>query len=171
MSDPTLYCRDERRRDAVRAAPDLNGLDYLDVEPVKRGDPSQGVALVLYFLDKAPQGLKEGNIRLEGGRRIRAEDIGVTGVSTYGQEDVERDDTVRVYLDRWGDFWRFTSQSARRLFEEFFPEGSVTVEAFGNVLSASSLLYGLVREELTQRELNHCDPDYEVLIGVSAHKP
>jgi hypothetical protein len=103
-----VECRDERRRDAVRAVPELNGLDYLEVEPIVHDDPAQGVALVLFFLAKAPRGLEAGNIRLEGGRRIPAADIAVTGVSVYAQDDPERDDSVRVYLDRWGDFSAYT---------------------------------------------------------------
>jgi len=77
----------------------------------------------------------------------------------------------RYDMDRWGDYWRLTSLSARRLFEEAFPAENVTVEAWGNVLVAVAFLHGLAADELRQKELDYRDPDYEVLITVRAVKP
>jgi len=77
----------------------------------------------------------------------------------------------RYDMERWGDYWRFTSLSARRLFEEVFPPANVMVEAHGNVLTATAFLYGLASHELRTRELDFRDPDYEVLITVRAVKP
>ena len=74
----------------------------------------------------------------------------------------------RYDMERWGDYWRFTSLSARRLFEEVFPPRDVAVEAHGNVLAAIALLHGLAAEELRREELDYRDPDYEVLITVRA---
>ncbi len=76
----------------------------------------------------------------------------------------------RPEADIWGDYWRFTTCSARRAFEEAFPAESVTVEAYGNVLSASAFLHGLGAAELRSEELDLRDPDYEVLIAVRAVK-
>jgi len=42
---------------------------------------------------------------------------------------------------------------------------------YGNVLAATAFLHGLAAEELTREELDHRDPDYELLIGVRAQKP
>jgi SAM-dependent methyltransferase len=77
---------------------------------------------------------------------------------------------IRYDMDRWGDYWRFTSLSARRLFECGFPEGDVRVEAHGNVLVATAFLQGISSRELRAEELDHRDPDYEVLITVHAAK-
>lgn len=77
---------------------------------------------------------------------------------------------IRYDMDRWGDYWRFTSLSARRLFECAFPGGDVHVEAHGNVLAATAFLQGLSTRDLREAELNHRDPDYEVLITVRAVK-
>lgn len=71
---------------------------------------------------------------------------------------------------RWGDYWRFTSQGAGRLFGEVFGPGCVAVAAHGNLLAATALLHGLAAEELTPEELAHGDADYEVLITVRAVK-
>ncbi|MFQ5681803.1 MAG: methyltransferase domain-containing protein [Candidatus Binatia bacterium] len=76
----------------------------------------------------------------------------------------------RYDMDRWGDYWRFTTLSAQRLFEEVFPTANVRVEAYGNVLAAIAFLHGLAAEELREGELCCHDPDYEVLIAVRAVK-
>jgi len=70
--------------------------------------------------------------------------------------------------DKWGDWWRFTSQSIRRLFEEVFEAEAVAVEAYGNVLSAVAFLHGVAAEELSPTELDSRDPDYEVLLAIRA---
>lgn len=72
--------------------------------------------------------------------------------------------------DNWGDWWRFTSLSARRLAEEAFPGGDVHVEAYGNLLSATLFLHGFAAHELSAAELDLRDPDYEVIVAVRARK-
>jgi SAM-dependent methyltransferase len=74
----------------------------------------------------------------------------------------------RYDMDRWGDFWRFTSLSARRLFENAFMGGEVAVQAFGNVLVATSFLNGLALEELRPEDLDSVDRNYEVIITIKA---
>jgi SAM-dependent methyltransferase len=79
--------------------------------------------------------------------------------------------TSRYDAEQWGEYWRFTTFSARRLFGEVFPADRVVVQAHGNVLVAMAFLHGLLRQELRQAELDFHDPDYEVLITIRAHKP
>jgi SAM-dependent methyltransferase len=76
----------------------------------------------------------------------------------------------RYDMDRWGEYWRFTSVSARRIFSEYFPEESITVAVHGNVLAAIAVLEGLASKELTKAELDYNDPYYEVIITVRAIK-
>jgi hypothetical protein len=57
------------------------------------------------------------------------------------------------------------------LFEVAFSTSGVQVEAFGNVLAATSFLHGLAAEELTPQELDYHDPGYDVTITVRASKP
>lgn len=73
-------------------------------------------------------------------------------------------------MDRWGDYWRFTTLSAQRLFEETCPAAEVTVKAYGNVLAAAAFLHGLAAQELEREELEYHDPDYELLITVRVVK-
>ena len=74
-------------------------------------------------------------------------------------------------MERWGDYWRFTSLAATRLFTEAFSSDLVHVRSYGNVLVAAGVLYGVVAEDLRAEELEYWDADYEVLIGVRAQKP
>ncbi|MCA9949549.1 MAG: methyltransferase domain-containing protein [Anaerolineales bacterium] len=77
----------------------------------------------------------------------------------------------RYDMDRWGDYWRFTSLSAQRLFAEVFPAENITVEAHGNVLVAISFLHGLAVQELSQEEFDYYDPNYQLSITIRAVKP
>ncbi len=76
----------------------------------------------------------------------------------------------RFDMDRWGEHWRFTTLSTRRLCEGVFPPPNVSVRAHGNVLAATAFLYGLAAEELQQEDLDHSDADYELLITARAAK-
>lgn len=78
---------------------------------------------------------------------------------------------IREDYDLWGEYWRFTSLSARLAFAEVFPPGNVTVRSYGNVLAAVSFLEGLAVEDLTEQELAIHDPNYEILIALRAVKP
>ena len=69
-----------------------------------------------------------------------------------------------------GDFWRFTSHSARRAFADAFGADNVDVRTYGNVLAATAFLHGLATEELEPDELEAHDPDFEVTIAVRAVK-
>lgn len=90
-----LVCRNEERRRLVRSHPGLNGLDYLEVSDDQR-------TLTVYFLDKAPDDLVAGNVRVTGGRRVTG--IRVVGIDVCRSEDPERDDCLSVTVDRPGDF-------------------------------------------------------------------
>lgn len=76
----------------------------------------------------------------------------------------------RYDMDRWGDYWRFTTRSLQRIFKEVFPDGDVTVASYGNVLAASAFLQGLAAGELKQEELDHYDRDYEMVITARARR-
>ncbi|MFY9558248.1 MAG: methyltransferase domain-containing protein [Blastocatellia bacterium] len=72
----------------------------------------------------------------------------------------------------WGEswYWSFTLLSARRLFEEAFTSNPLRIDSYGNVLAATAFLQGIALEELSEDELNHNDPDYQVTITVRAVK-
>ncbi|MEP6863408.1 MAG: methyltransferase domain-containing protein [Deltaproteobacteria bacterium] len=69
---------------------------------------------------------------------------------------------------RWGDYWRFTEASLRRLFERF---DVVAVESRGNVATAVALLQGVAVEDLPDPQvLATHDREYPVTLGVVAVK-
>jgi hypothetical protein len=77
----------------------------------------------------------------------------------------------RYDMDRWGDFWRFTDLSIRKLFETVFPKDNITITTYGNVLSATAFLQGLSVEDLPKKKLlDKHDIDYQITIGIRTIK-
>jgi hypothetical protein len=75
----------------------------------------------------------------------------------------------RYDMERWGDYWRFTTASVRKLFEPVF--GSVEIGSQGNVLAAIAFLQGIAVEDLPDPSLlDQPDEDYQVIITVVARK-
>ena len=76
----------------------------------------------------------------------------------------------RYDMDRWGDYWRFTTASLEKLFTPIF-NGGVEIASFGNVLAATAFLQGVAVEDLPDRTLlDENDPDYQMLITIIARK-
>lgn len=76
----------------------------------------------------------------------------------------------RYDMNHWGDYWRFTDLSIKKLFSDVFGESNVEVFTYGNVASATAFLQGLAAEELSQEELFYHDPDYQLTIVIKAKK-
>ena len=70
--DTQLYCPNETRKQLVRAAGTLNGIDFLEVldDDAPEGSPRQRT-LLLHCL-RPVTGLSERNVAIEGGVRVRA---------------------------------------------------------------------------------------------------
>jgi SAM-dependent methyltransferase len=90
---------------------------------------------------------------------------GVLLATVAGISQIARGD-----MQQWGEYWRFTTMCAERLFAEVFPPERVDVVSYGNVLAAVAFLHGFAAEELTAEELEYNDPDYEVSITIRAVK-
>jgi SAM-dependent methyltransferase len=90
---------------------------------------------------------------------------GVLLATVSGMAQLSLDD-----FDKWGEYWRFTSLSARLLFEEAFSAGNVHVCSYGNVLAAISFLEGLACDDIKRSELDARDRSYEILIAIRAVK-
>lgn len=69
----------------------------------------------------------------------------------------------------WGDDWNwaFTAQSLRHLFEDKFISSEMVLTSHGNVLVAMAFLHGLAREELSKKELDFVDEEYQVLLTLA----
>jgi SAM-dependent methyltransferase len=109
---------------------------------------------VIYDIASAVRGTR--NLLAPGGVLL-ATVPGISQISRDGRRD-------------WGDWWRFTSDSASRLFGDVYGADNVQVEAHGNVLSSACFLYGFAAEELSEAELAHRDEDFELLMTVRAVK-
>ncbi len=68
------------------------------------------------------------------------------------------------------DYWRFTTASCLALFGEIFGLENITVQAYGNVLTAIAFLSGMATEELSRRELDINDEHFPIIITVRAVK-
>jgi hypothetical protein len=97
----TAICKDDPRRDQVRARSNLCGLDYLEV-----GDDQ--LTLTVTFLGRAPAHITPANLRVEGGRRVPGRTIKVLRCRVTRSTDPDVDDTMQVWLDRYGDFSTYT---------------------------------------------------------------
>ena len=101
---------------------------------------------------------------IRGARHLLKKD-GVILATFAGISQISRYD-----MDRWGEYWRFTTLSAAKAFVEEFGIGKVQVDYYGNVLSAVAFLEGISAEELTPEELDYKDKNYELLITLVARK-
>lgn len=99
IATPDLRCTLDERREHVRDAEALYGLDYLEVGPTQ-------LTLTVTFLGSAPPQLKKENFEILGGRRIT--EIRVLAATVHRATDPELDDTVTLQLDKYGDFSTYT---------------------------------------------------------------
>jgi hypothetical protein len=99
MNETILTCRQELRREDVRAADHLFGLDYVEVASENQR------TLHVFFLGKAPRHLERANVALSGGRRIR--DVKITSIRVRTQP-AGLDDYLEVQVDKAGDFSEYT---------------------------------------------------------------
>src|SRR5258706_8385373 len=118
MNDSNLSCREELRREDVRAATSLFGLDYVEVGDVEGADDQR--TLHVFFLGKAPTRFEKENLVLTGGRRIR--DVNIIGLRVNRQKDPTLDDYMEVEVDKAGDFSPYTL-SAEEVDERGNPTG------------------------------------------------
>jgi hypothetical protein len=132
---------------------DLTNLDMLPENAIDCFICTQTFNFI-FDVQKAIQGayhlLKPGGVLL-------ATVSGITQISRYDME-------------RWGDYWRFTTASVQRLFEPVF-DGGVEIASFGNMLAALAVLQGVAVEDLpVQSLLDEYDADYQVIITIIARK-
>lgn len=112
-------CEDERRRNAVRDHPTLNGIDFLEVkdDPSDPNDERQRTLFVHFIKNLAPGSLTASNIRIEGGERIR--NIGVikatvgATASPPSSPPGDQSKILTVEVSEAGDFSTYTLRLVR----------------------------------------------------------
>lgn len=87
--------------------------------------------------------------------------ISVAGISQISRYD----------YDRWGDYWRFTDQSLRKLLSKYFGENECKVVAYGNVATSCLFLQGVALEDIADPKLlDTSDPNYQMIVCAVAAK-
>jgi SAM-dependent methyltransferase len=108
----------------------------------------------IYDVKKAIKGIHK--ILKPNGKAI----ITVAGLSQISRFD----------MDRWGDYWRFTDRSLKKLLMESFNEADIQIEIFGNVHSATMFLQGIASEELDKHKIEVKDHNYQIVLGAIVTK-
>jgi hypothetical protein len=129
------HCCDELRREAVRAHPTLNGIDYLEVldNDAPLGSPRQRT-LLLRLLKPVPAGLAATQVRIEGGERernIRVEWVdaasappvqGTPAEQAYFAALAAADHVLVVRVDRYGDYSPYVLRLVRSALDATPPQ-------------------------------------------------
>jgi SAM-dependent methyltransferase len=108
----------------------------------------------IYDVKKAVEGLHK--ILKSNGKLI----LTVAGLSQISRFD----------MDRWGDYWRFTDKSLKRLLSEYFAEEDIAIEVYGNAHTATMFIQGIATEEIDINKMAFKDNNYQVLIGAVVTK-
>ena len=81
-----------------------------------------------------------------------------------GPTQVSRYDYVK-----WGDYWRFTDLSVKKIFEKYFEK--VNIETYGNAPMAAAFNMGLAQEEIPSQLFQINDFNYQIIISIKASLP
>jgi hypothetical protein len=76
----------------------------------------------------------------------------------------------RFDYERWGQYWCFTDQTIKRLFEDLVPSQNIMVKTYGNVRTAVAFLYGRALQEVKKRYLDVVDPDFQMVVAAVVKK-
>lgn len=103
---------------------------------------------------------------VKGIKYVLKENGGVALVTVSGLSQISPYD-----YPRWGDYWRFTNQSIKRIFEEEFGEGNVMAITYGNKSSTIAFLQGMSVEDVKGYDiLDEKDEMFQCIIGIVAVK-
>jgi surface carbohydrate biosynthesis protein/FkbM family methyltransferase len=91
---------------------------------------------------------------------------GVLLLTVPGVSQVSRYD-----MDRWGDYWRFSSHELQICIDEAMPGCACRIESFGNPQIANAFLDGLAAQELPATAFDGLVPEYAILQTAEIHKP
>jgi hypothetical protein len=127
------FCCQDRRRDAIAAQQNINGIDFLEVldDPSVPQDQRQRTLFVRFINPLAAGSLGPANVRIDGGERIT--NVQVTGASIGPGPQAN---TLTVTVAAPGDFSRYTL----RVFDGS-PGSSQPPKGFDPVLSAIDFLF------------------------------
>ena len=64
-------------------------------------------------------------------------------------------------IERWGEFWRPTENSIKRIFDENFT--MINSQCFGNLFAVKKFLDGISADELKKKDLDHLDKSFPII--------
>ena len=70
----------------------------------------------------------------------------------------------------WGEYWRFTDQSMKKLLAEVFEESQIEVYSYGNMKAAMAFMFGVCQEEMNLADLEYYDEQFPMIIAAIARK-
>ena len=70
----------------------------------------------------------------------------------------------------WGEYWRFTDQSMKKLLAEVFDESQIEVYSYGNMKAAMAFLFGVCQEEMNLADLEYYDEQFPMIVAAIARK-
>jgi SAM-dependent methyltransferase len=78
----------------------------------------------------------------------------------------------QLSTDEWNRTWSWglSCALALELFGERFEKSRISVQSYGNTLTAACFLHGLAASELSIQQLDRVEPDCEMLVAVRAEK-
>jgi hypothetical protein len=77
----------------------------------------------------------------------------------------------KMNADEWPWYWCFAPAAIRRFLEDQFGRDAVSIEAHGNVFTATAFLHGVALEELDLACVNTEDSNYPIVIAARAIRP
>jgi hypothetical protein len=69
----------------------------------------------------------------------------------------------------WGEYWRFTKKTFDELVGSF-DIGGYDIHSYGNVKTATAMLYGVVVEDLEEKDFEYDDEQYPVVLTLKIIK-
>lgn len=123
-------CCDERRRQALRGHPTLNGIDFLEVvDDTSMPDPDRQRTLLVSFINPlTPNSINKTRVRIEGGERIRDVDVESTSIGSGTQDHV-----LTVKVNHPGDFSTYIFRLVRNAND---PTSTQPPDGFDSQLAA-----------------------------------
>lgn len=155
------YCCDERRRNAIKDHPLLNGIEYLEVvdNPADAYENRQTTLIVHFIKDLIPEGLNKENIIIGGGERVK--NIAVIGIAFGSLESPPASPPVAgsgklifVQVKEAGDFSTYTLRLVRDKKDSDPPAG------FDPILSAIDFSFKvLCANDFDCKPVCECSPE------------
>lgn len=152
-----------RKALVLHATPDQPNADLVGDLSTGEGIPENAVdcfilTQTLPFIFDVNNAVRNAVKILRPGGSLLVTVSGITQISRYD-------------MDRWGHYWSFTDLSVKRLFEQVVPANNIHVQTYGNAKAAACFLYGLAQCDLTKRDLDYRDKDYQLIITAVVKKP